>query len=219
MKKWIAVVGLIGLVSAMPNPAQSAVGFSIFISNAPPPPRVVFYHQPRFVLIPEEDVYACEDSYYSDYDVFRYGDYFYLYDDGYWYRSPSYRGPFLAIRVDYVPRRIFSVGSYGYQCRERPRYVTYPTTYRRYETPYRTYERPDWRYRSSTYLRDMRQRRYVQPAPEQRDWSDRSSGNVERDRGRRDQGDQGRGNGNGNGNGRGRGNGHGRGHGRGHGGD
>ena len=122
MKKLLfAIIGLIGLTSAMPKSAQSEVAFSIFISNAPPPPRVAFVHQPRFVLVPEEDVYYCGDE-YSDYDMFQYGSYYYMYDDGYWYRAPSYSGPFVAIRIEYVPRQIFYVSDYGYQWRQTPRW-------------------------------------------------------------------------------------------------
>jgi hypothetical protein len=44
-----------------------------------------------------------------DYDLYRYGDYWYYVDDGYWYRSSSWRGPFVEIRVSAVPRTLISV--------------------------------------------------------------------------------------------------------------
>ncbi len=124
MKKIIlAVLGLLTLAFAVPAFARSNVGFSIFISNAPPPPVVVYREQPRFTFIPEERVYVVDDD-DCDYDYFRYGTFFYIYENGYWYRSSSYRGPFAAIRADYVPRPIFYVSdSQKYHWRHHPRWM------------------------------------------------------------------------------------------------
>ena len=102
--------------------ARSNVGFSIFISNAPPPPRVVYREPPRFAYIPEQRVYVVDDD-DCDYDYFRYGTFFYIYENGYWYRSRSYRGPFAAIRADYVPRPIFYVSDNRYHWRQHPRWM------------------------------------------------------------------------------------------------
>jgi hypothetical protein len=157
VKKILAIIGLMGLTSATPQFAHSAVNFSIFISNAPPPPRVVFVHQPRFVLVPEEDVYYCEDD-YSDYDVFRYGSFFYLYDDGYWYRANTYRGPFVAIRIDYVPRQIFYVSDYGYRWRQAPQWGS--RSYSRWDSGDRRFR--DWRSSNRRYSdRRATDRRYA----------------------------------------------------------
>ena len=141
VKKLFAIIGLIGLTSTMPEFAHSEVAFSIFISNAPPPPRVAFVHQPRFVLVPAEQVYYCDDG-YSDYDMFRYGSYFYMYDDGYWYRANSYRGPFVAIRIEYVPSQIFYVSDYGYRWRQSPRWGS--RSYSNWDSGDRRFR--DWRY-------------------------------------------------------------------------
>ena len=170
MKKLFAIVGLIGLTSAMPKFAHSAVSFSIFISNAPPPPRVAFVHEPRFVLVPAHEVYYC-DAGYSDYDMFRYGSYYYLYDDGYWYRGPSYHGPFVAIRIEYVPSSIFYVSDYGYHWQQAPRWGS--RSYARWDDGDRRFR--DWRYSDRSYG----ERRY-------RDSDRRYAGSVERrDDGRR----------------------------------
>ena len=235
MKKIFAIIGLMGLTSATPQFAHSAVNFSIFISNAPPPPRVVFVHQPRFVLVPEEDVYYCADD-YSDYDIFRYGSFFYLYDDGYWYRANSYRGPFVAIRIDFVPRQIFYVSDYGYRWRQAPRWGS--SSYAHWDSGDRRFR--DWRSSDRRYS-DGRttDRRYAsrdgntssRPSgvresdrsdrrSTDRSWNDqRKSRSSETNREWRDgrgsrdnDGDRGRGKGKGNGKGNGKG--HGRGHGK-----
>jgi hypothetical protein len=84
------------------------VGFSIGISNAPPPPRVVFVDEPQVVIVPGSSVYVVQNT---DYDVFRYGGYFYLSSGGYWYRSRSYSEPFTVCDVRRVPRTVLTVPS------------------------------------------------------------------------------------------------------------
>jgi hypothetical protein len=226
VKKLFAIIGLIGLMSATPQYARSEVGFSIFISNAPPPPRVVFVHEPRFVLIPEERVYVCDDD-YSDYDVFRYGAYYYLYDDGYWYRARYYSGPFIAIRAEYVPSAFFSLGTYGYHWRERPWrpsrfYTTSWNAPYRYRSYSRDYSDRRYDYGGTTRYRDRNDlNRYRDPDTwERRIDRDRAPRTyVQPTRDRRDRGDDNQDRGHGRGQGRGNGKGHGHGNGRGHGGD
>ncbi len=122
MKKLILGGLLLGALAAAPAFARTNVGLSIMIGNAPPPPRVVYVQEPRFDYIPEERVYVMDDD-DLPYDYFRYGGYFYIYNDGYWYRSSRYRGPFVAIRAQYVPRPIFSVSDHRYQWHQRPTWV------------------------------------------------------------------------------------------------
>lgn len=81
-------------------------GFSIGISNAPPPPQVVFATRPSMVIVPGTSVYAVENS---DYDVFQYGSTFYLSSGGYWYQARSYEGPFEVCDVRRVPRAVLTV--------------------------------------------------------------------------------------------------------------
>ena len=146
MKKLFAIIGLIGLTASAPQLAHSDVAFSIFISNAPPPPRVAFVHEPRFVLVPAEQVYYCDDG-YSDYDLFQYGSYYYMFDDGYWYRANSYSGPFVAIRLEYVPRQIFYVSDYGYRWRQAPQWGS--RSYSRWDSGDRRFR--DWRVSDRQY--------------------------------------------------------------------
>lgn len=123
MKKLLLGSLLLGTLAAVPSAfAATNVGLSILIGNAPPPPRVVYVREPRWDYIPEERVYVVDDQ-DLPYDYFRYGTYVYIYNDGYWYRSRSYRGPFVAIRREYVPRQIFYVSSNRYHWRQRPTWV------------------------------------------------------------------------------------------------
>ena len=71
-----------------------------------PAPVVVFEREPDVVLVPSSRVYYVGGL---DYDLFRYGQYWYINDGGYWYRARNYRGPFGQIRFETVPRQIVVV--------------------------------------------------------------------------------------------------------------
>lgn len=102
-------VGLLTLCS-IPASAGTSVDIGVSIGNAPPPPVVVIREEPRVVVVPGSTVYVVRDTRYRpDYDVFRYGVYWYIYNDSYWYRARSHRGPFRAIRNKYVPHAIMVV--------------------------------------------------------------------------------------------------------------
>jgi len=97
----------LALVAPASASTRTYFGFHVGIGDAPPPPVVYFRSQPRFVFVPNSDVYIVRSSY--DYDIFRYGPYYYACDNGYWYRARGYRGPFRVIDVRHVPRSVFLV--------------------------------------------------------------------------------------------------------------
>lgn len=86
--------------------SRTYLGFSVGVTNAPPPPRVVFVEEPLLMLVPGTSVYVIENS---GYDAFRYGDYVYLSSGGYWYRSRGYAQPFRVVDVRSVPRAVLTV--------------------------------------------------------------------------------------------------------------
>ncbi len=116
MRRLLAGCALAGIVFATPAASATNVGVSISIGNAPPPPVVVYREPPRWAYVPEEQVYVIADDDLG-YDFFRVGTYFYIFNDGYWYRARSYRGPFIAIRETYVPRAIYRVPAGRYHWR------------------------------------------------------------------------------------------------------
>jgi len=83
-------------------------GFEVGVRSAPPPPRVVLVDDPQFMVVEGTGVYVVTNA-DPDYDVFRYGSYWYVCYDSYWYRARSYRGPFAVIDVRSVPRAVVSV--------------------------------------------------------------------------------------------------------------
>jgi hypothetical protein len=113
MKRILALGILFGLVLSASAGAETSMSIGITLGNAPPPPVVQFHGQPRLVALPTVGI-----AYYDgpcDYDYFRYGAYFYIYDNGYWYRSAYHRGPFVAIRESNVPRAFYGLHDRGYR--------------------------------------------------------------------------------------------------------
>lgn len=88
--------------------AGTSVDLNIRIGDAPPPPVVIVREEPALMMVPGTTVYVCDDHRVG-YDCFRYGVYWYVFNDGYWYRARGYRGPFVAIQTRYVPRAVINV--------------------------------------------------------------------------------------------------------------
>ena len=83
-------------------------GYFIDVDNAPAAPRVYFRGQPDVLYVPETGAYVMANTDF-DFDMFRYGDYWYVADNGYWYRGTSYRGPFVVIDARSVPEAIYDI--------------------------------------------------------------------------------------------------------------
>jgi hypothetical protein len=115
-----------------------------------------FQSRPDLVLIPSSRVYYVRNY---DRDLYCYGNDWYYVDDGDWYMSRSYRGPFVQIVFASVPYEIRSV----------------PVRYRRHWS--RTYSTPTYGYRH-------RDRSWVDTS-----WDRNRSQSWERDRQNQDRGD------------------------------
>ena len=63
-------------------------------------------------IVPGTSVYFNREE--SDVDLYRYGNSWYLVDDGVWYRATSYRGPFVRISTGSVPNAVFRIPA-GYR--------------------------------------------------------------------------------------------------------
>jgi len=84
------------------------LGFSVGISNAPPPPVLVLAGPSSFTVALEQGVYTAADP-GADCDVFMYSSQYYMYYSGYWYVSVRSEGPYRAIDVHRVPRPVLNV--------------------------------------------------------------------------------------------------------------
>ena len=123
MKRWSALVLGLALAvafagAATPAKAGTSVSVNLRIGDPYPGGQLVFRHEPDVEMIPETRVYYIRDS---DYDLFRYGRYWYLCDDGVWFRGRAYRGPFAHVSFTTVPRSVVMVPeSYRRHWRENP---------------------------------------------------------------------------------------------------
>jgi hypothetical protein len=99
---------LVAATLAASMPARAEVNIHVDIGNAPPPPRIVVRERPNLVYLPESRVYVVDQRDWG-YDTFQCAGYWYLWNDGFWYRSISYRGPFVVIHENAVPAAIWRV--------------------------------------------------------------------------------------------------------------
>ena len=104
--------------------------FTLRIGDRYRGPNLGFYDMPNMIRVPGRGgLYYVQDS---DHDVYRYGNYWYFNYNGDWYRSSSYRGPWIFVGYRSVPRDVYSV----------------PTQYRRSWSDYRD-QHYDWSTSSS----------------------------------------------------------------------
>jgi len=106
MRRMALVLLILGYAAAREAAAEAYFGFSIGISNAPPPPRVVVSGAPQLVAVPGTSVQVVGNS---GYDVFAYHSSFYCFNGGFWYRASSSNGPFMVVDVRSVPQPILVV--------------------------------------------------------------------------------------------------------------
>lgn len=105
MKKVIVVAALCILGSSMlagAHPASADVRINANVSTG----HFYLDSQPNVVLVPGTQVYYT--PYGSD-EVYQYRNRWFVNRDGMWYRASSYRGPFIEVPDDRVPRQVISV--------------------------------------------------------------------------------------------------------------
>lgn len=111
-KKWISTAALAFALIAVSghSPAQAAdvtlrfgTGHTFWVEG-----------DPALTLVPNTTVYYTTGA---DYDMYRFGGYYYINNGSTWYRSASVSGPFTRVNFQKIPREVTVV----------------PVEYRRYE--------------------------------------------------------------------------------------
>ena len=98
------------LLQASPVSAVLYYGFRVGVAHAPPPPVFDVAREPRLTCVTDAMVYVVDDKNFDfDGDVFRYGQFWFVYRSGYWYRAHDHGGPYVVIDVRRVPRAIIGV--------------------------------------------------------------------------------------------------------------
>ena len=86
--------------------ARTDVSVDLRIGDPYRGPRLEFQSRPDVVVVPDTRVYYVRNS---DYDLYRYGGYWYYNYDGGWYRARRYNGPFTYVGYRSVPREVVVV--------------------------------------------------------------------------------------------------------------
>src|SRR2546426_2420067 len=150
VSNWVACLGCALALSSSTSSAfaRTSVSVDLRFGDRYRGPDVVFYDEPHVVVVPGTRVYYVPDY---DYDIYRCDRFWYYNYDGGWYRSRSYRGPWIYVGYRSVPRQI------GYV----------PHRYRRNWREFRDEPRYSYRDRDRRY-RDDRDRGWQGPGPDPR---------------------------------------------------
>ena len=109
--RWITALAVAALLGACTPYSgmggNSYLGFSIGVTNAPRPPRVVVRERESYGSS-YGGVFVVSDP-GADCDMFQYGSTYYMYYGGFWYRSYTSEGSFVAIDVRRVPEPVLRV--------------------------------------------------------------------------------------------------------------
>ena len=107
MKRLLITAAALASLGMVTFPGSSMAGTSVGVSiNIGDPYRGAALHfrsEPDVVLVPDTRVYYVRDY---DYDVYRYGSYWYYNYDGGWYRARRYDGPYVYVGYQSVPRSV-----------------------------------------------------------------------------------------------------------------
>lgn len=101
--KMLMLAGVAGMLMASPAPNAFA-DVNISVGGAHPHPSFVINRPPTFVRLATPGFSIAIGN--SPYDIVLYGNFYYLYNQGQWYRSPRYNGPWTSIRERALPPKI-----------------------------------------------------------------------------------------------------------------
>lgn len=100
-KRMMMVLGAAGIVfSQAPADVQAALPLAMATRHDP---DVSFDARPDFIYLDDYGFYV---AWGVPYDLIFFDDYYFLFRDGYWYRSRGYRGPWGRVRNDDLPMTI-----------------------------------------------------------------------------------------------------------------
>ncbi|MGC8774750.1 MAG: hypothetical protein ACP5R6_05775 [Chlorobaculum sp.] len=99
--KMLMLAGVAGMLMASPS-VDALADVNVSIGGGP---RTAFVidRPPTFIQLATP---GFSISYGAPYDIVLYGNFYYLYDHGQWYRSHRYNGPWKSIHVRQLPPRI-----------------------------------------------------------------------------------------------------------------
>jgi len=144
-KIWLAA-GIAGMLLGTPT-ADARAEVNIRIGGGGDRPHFVMHRRPDFIYLPDIGFSVSRGA---PYDILYYGDRYYLFNNGSWYRSSDYRGPWIIVSYSHLPSRI---RRHHWDDIRRYRDNEYRRHDRRFDRRFDGDDRRDWR-------RDWRRDRY-----------------------------------------------------------
>ncbi len=129
-KLWL-IAGIAGAL--LGNPAAEAMAelsIHIGVGHPAPPPPMVIESRPRFMPLPDMGFAMAVDS---PYDIIFFGNAYYTFQNGIWYGSGDYRGPWVVVRDGRLP---YAIGRHRWVDIRRSRDVEYRRHDFRYDGRY-----------------------------------------------------------------------------------
>lgn len=130
------VTGIAGMLLGSPVTDALAEGYGHYGPDGRPPQTIVVDRRPDFIFLSKPGFHI---SFNGSNDIIFYGNRYFLFRDGVWYRASNYRGPWGIVRYESLPSRIRH-----YRWEELRRYRD------------REYQRHDRRYWDSRFDQDRR---------------------------------------------------------------
>lgn len=103
---WLGLLATGVMAAAMPAQAQNGYDQR---NGAPLPPRIEFRVRPQWTAVPGTNVMMIRRDQRPAYDMFGYGSRYYVFDNGNWYQSDSWSGPFSWLDERSLPTTIRQV--------------------------------------------------------------------------------------------------------------
>jgi len=123
---------------ALHGVARADIDVRLDLGNAPTLSGFYFNAPPHRVYDSTSGVYVIDDPDVGDMDAFQYGGYYWVFRDGFWYRSSDWRNGFETVSPQYVPTQLYSVPAYHWK--HHPSYDSWH---------YRGWHTRDWQDRTS----------------------------------------------------------------------
>lgn len=103
-----AAVAALALV-AMPQGANAKTSRVTYRVDVPGGTVMKFDNSPRWVAVPGTRVYMVKQDMRPDHDYFKYGNRYYVYSNGQWYRASRWNGRYVAVDERQLPAQFYKV--------------------------------------------------------------------------------------------------------------
>jgi hypothetical protein len=120
-KNAILAIGLALLAACATAAMAQDPNYNTARTSAPLPPTVSFTTAPVWERVPGTQVSIIRSDQRPTFDMFSFGNEYYVYNDGSWYRASQLNGPYVGLEAKMLPPEFHAV--------PRASWISYPTTW------------------------------------------------------------------------------------------